>query len=62
VSPDGRLLAVGDVRGDIRFLDLATWRQMGAVAQVGNGVAPGAMSFSPDGRTLMVITIFPNGS
>ena len=35
---------------------------MGAVAQVGNGVAPGAMSFSPDGRTLMVITIFPNGS
>ena len=62
VSPDGQLLAVGDVPGDVRFLDLATWRQSGAVAQVGTGVAPGAMSFSPDGRTLMVVTIYPVGA
>ncbi|HEY6526617.1 MAG TPA: protein kinase, partial [Solirubrobacteraceae bacterium] len=62
VSPDGRLLAVGDVTGDVRFIDLRTWKQTGAVTPVGTGVAPLAMSFSPDGHTLLVVTIFPVGS
>jgi WD40 repeat protein len=62
VSPDGRLLAVSDQSGNVRFLDLTTWKQTGAAARVGTGVAPLAMSFSPDGRTLMVITTFPIGS
>ena len=62
VSPDGRLLAVADQTGGVRFFDLTTWKQMGDMAQVGTGVAPAAMSFSPDGRTLMVVTIFPVGS
>ncbi|MGZ4191194.1 MAG: nSTAND1 domain-containing NTPase [Solirubrobacteraceae bacterium] len=61
VSPDGRSLAVANVEGDVRFTDLATWRQTGT-AHLGNPVAPRAMSFSPDGRTLMVLTVFPNGS
>ena len=62
VSPDGRLLAVAGGTGDVRFINLATWRPTGAVAHVGNTVAPGAMSFSPDGRTLLVVTVFPVGS
>jgi WD40 repeat protein len=62
VSPDGRLLAIGDVTGSVRFLNIATWKQIGSVAHVGTGVAPRALSFSPDGRTLMVVAIFPIGS
>jgi WD40 repeat protein len=57
VSHDGRLLAVADSAGEVRFIDLATWRGFGAAVRLGTPVAPRAMSFSPDGRTLMVVTV-----
>ena len=57
VSPDGRLLAVADSAGIVRFIDLATWQRTGADVDLGSPVAPRAMSFSPDGRTLMAVTV-----
>ncbi|MFL5861900.1 MAG: WD40 repeat domain-containing protein, partial [Solirubrobacteraceae bacterium] len=57
VSPDDRLLAVAASTGVIRFIHLSTWTQSGADVRLGDPVAPRAISFSPDGRTLMVITV-----
>ena len=57
VSPDGRLLAVGDAAKVVRFIGVGTWRQQGAAVRLSNQVAPYAMSFSPDGRTLLVLTV-----
>jgi WD40 repeat protein/class 3 adenylate cyclase/tRNA A-37 threonylcarbamoyl transferase component Bud32 len=57
VSPDGRLLAVGDSSGTVRFIDLATWTPRGAAVRLDGPVAERALSFSPDGRTLMALTI-----
>ena len=57
MSHDGRLLAVADSAGAVRFIDLATWKRFGAAVRLGSPVAPRAMSFSPDGRTLMVVTV-----
>ncbi|MBV9000186.1 MAG: PQQ-binding-like beta-propeller repeat protein [Solirubrobacterales bacterium] len=63
VSPDGRLLAVADLAGIVRFVDLATWRRTGADVRLGAPVAPrGGMSFSPDSRTLMVVAAAPDRS
>ena len=55
VSPDGRLLALADTTGAVRFIDTSTWRPTGSAVQLPNTVAPRAISFSPDSRTLMVI-------
>ena len=57
VSPDGRLLAVGDAAKVVRFIGVGTWRQQGAAVRLSNQVAPYAMSFSPNGRTLLVLTV-----
>jgi WD40 repeat protein/class 3 adenylate cyclase len=57
VSPDGRLLAVGDESGTVRFIDLATWKPSGPVVRLEDPVGERALSFSPDGRTLMAIGI-----
>jgi WD40 repeat protein/class 3 adenylate cyclase len=57
VSPDGRLLAVGDLSGTIRFIDLRAWRPTGRVVHLADPVAERALSFSPDGRTLMAVAI-----
>ncbi len=57
VSPDGRLLAVADESGLVRFINLGTWTRVGRDATLGGPVAPRAMSFSPDGHTLMVVTV-----
>jgi WD40 repeat protein len=57
VSPDGRLLAVGDSSGTVRFIDLASWRPRGAVVRLHEPVGERALSFSPDGHTLMVLAI-----
>ena len=57
VSPDGRLLAVGDLAGTVRFIDLRTWRPSGPVVRLADPVAERALSFSPDGRTLMAVAI-----
>jgi WD40 repeat protein/class 3 adenylate cyclase/tRNA A-37 threonylcarbamoyl transferase component Bud32 len=59
MSPDGRLLVVADTSGGIRFIDTAGWQARGAAVRLGRPVAPRAMSFSPDGRTLMVVTVQP---
>ncbi len=59
VSPDGKLLAVADVTGAVRFVDLASWHVRGATVQLADPVAPGAMKFSPNGRTLLVLTVAP---
>jgi WD40 repeat protein len=59
VSPDGRLLALADITGAVRFIDTAAWRPVGPVVRLPETVAPRAMSFSPDGRTLVVITESP---
>ena len=57
VSPDGRLLAIGDASGTVRFIDLASWKPRGAAVRLDNPVAERALSFSPNGRTLMTVTI-----
>ena len=57
VSPDGHLLAVGDLSGTVRFIDLRTWKPSGPVVRLADPVAERALSFSPDGRTLMAVAI-----
>ena len=56
VSHDGTLLVVADSAGEVRFIDLARWR-FGTAVRLGRPVAPRAMSFSRDDRTLMVVTV-----
>jgi WD40 repeat protein len=56
-SPDGRLLALGDASGTIRFIDLAAWSTSGAVVRVDAPIGRGALSFSRDGQTLMALAV-----
>jgi WD40 repeat protein len=49
-SPDGRLLALGAVDGNVRFIDTVTGRVQAIL--VGHVDAVVALDFSPDGRTL----------
>ena len=55
-SPDGPLLASGDVDGVVRFTDLRTWKPNGADVKLPQPVSAQAMRFAPDGRTLAVGT------
>ena len=55
-GPRGRLLAVGDDDGTIRFLDPRTWETTGGTVRVSGTVTLQGMTFSPDGRTLAVAT------
>jgi WD40 repeat protein/class 3 adenylate cyclase len=57
VSPDGRLLAVADAAGAVRFIDLASWKPRGAEVRLRSPVAERAMSFSPDSRRLVVLSV-----
>jgi WD40 repeat protein len=57
VSPDGRLLVVGDDSGTVRFIDLASWRPRGAVVRLDEPIGLRDLSFSPDGRTVMAVAI-----
>ncbi len=57
VSSDGRLLAVGDSSGTVRFIDLASWKPSGPAVRLADPVGERALSFSPDGRTLMTVAI-----
>jgi WD40 repeat protein/class 3 adenylate cyclase len=59
-SPDGRLLAVGDGEGEVRFIDLRTWQPEGEPVRFDNQVSGQAMAFSPDGGTLAVATAGAN--
>ncbi len=56
VSPDGRLLAVGDTAGVVRFVDLHTWKPTGESVRLGGPVSQNAMAFAPDGERLAVGT------
>ena len=62
ISPDGSTLAVVDSAGELRFVALAGWRPLGAPVQIGAPVAPRAMSFAPDGASLVVLTAEGNES
>jgi WD40 repeat protein/class 3 adenylate cyclase len=62
ISPDGQLLATGDTTGAVRFEDLRTWKPSGATIQLPAPVPPGAVRFSPDGRTLAVAAAQGNRS
>jgi class 3 adenylate cyclase/WD40 repeat protein/tRNA A-37 threonylcarbamoyl transferase component Bud32 len=55
-SPDDRLLATGDRAGVIRFTGLRTWKPAGAPARLSAQIAVPGLRFSPDGRTLAVVT------
>ena len=50
-SPDGRLLAGGQLDGDVLVWATDGWRQVGQPLALGRGQALG-LAFSPDGRTL----------
>ncbi len=56
VSPDGRLLAVGDAGGGVSVFDAASREQIGQYRlgdEPGDGLVQ-TLTFSPDGRTLAV--------
>jgi WD40 repeat protein len=55
VSPDGRLLVVGDASGTVRFIDTTNWRTQGAIVRLDEAIMQRALSFSPDGRTVMAV-------
>ncbi len=55
VSPDGRLLVVGDATGTVKFINLASWRTQGAVVRLHAPIGQRDLSFSPDGRTVMAV-------
>jgi WD40 repeat protein/DNA-binding SARP family transcriptional activator len=50
-SPDGRLLATGQVDGTAQVWATDAWRQVGPPLDVGRGLVLG-VTFSPDGQTL----------
>jgi WD40 repeat protein/class 3 adenylate cyclase len=56
VSPDGRLLAIGDAAGGVTVFDASSRRRLGRYQlgdRPGNGLVQ-TVQFSPDGRTLAV--------
>ena len=57
VSPDGRLLVVGDASGTVRFINLAAWRAQGAVVRLDEPIGQRDLSFSPDGHTVMAVAV-----
>jgi WD40 repeat protein/class 3 adenylate cyclase len=57
VSPNGRLLVVGDESRAVRFINLATWRTQGAVVRLDQPIGPRDLAFSPDGRTVIAVAI-----
>jgi WD40 repeat protein len=59
VSPDDRLLAVGDDAGVVRFEDIKRWRLSERTVRLSGVVARGAMTFAAGGRTLFVISTEP---
>ena len=59
VSPDDRLLAVGDDAGVVHFEDIRRWRPTGSAVRLAGAIARDAMAFSAGGRTLFVISNEP---
>jgi hypothetical protein len=50
-APDGKLLASGDLSGEVRFWDTKTWKEVGRLAAHKDSID--SLSFSPDGKRLM---------
>jgi eukaryotic-like serine/threonine-protein kinase len=50
-SPDSRLLAVGELGGLVRVLEVGSWKEVHRFAAHREGIS--ALSFSPDGRFLL---------
>ncbi len=73
-SPDGRLLAVGRMYGQVQIYDTASWRltrTIDAFSDVHPSGPPSAatLGFSPDGKSIVVggnaggsVWLFPNGN
>ena len=60
VDPSAPIIAYGSDGGTVGLIDTKSWASVGAVA-LGQPVAPrAAMAFSPDGRTLLAITVGPD--
>ena len=57
VSPNGRLLVVGDESGYVRFINLATWRRQGTVVRLDEPIGERDLAYSPDGHTVMAVAI-----
>jgi WD40 repeat protein/class 3 adenylate cyclase len=54
ISPDGKLMAMGDSAGAVRFENLGDWTQSGPAIQLPGPVPPIGLVFSPDGKTVAV--------
>ncbi|MFO0845903.1 MAG: WD40 repeat domain-containing protein [Gemmataceae bacterium] len=52
ISPDGRFVAVGSLRGEVECFQLATGNPVGSPRKIGAAVV--SMKYSPDGKTLLV--------
>ncbi|MGN6170855.1 MAG: TIR domain-containing protein, partial [Solirubrobacteraceae bacterium] len=57
VDPHGRLLAMGDSAGVVRFEDMSRWTASGPSVALRGSIPNEAMAFSPNGDTLAVITV-----
>ncbi len=57
VDLHGRLLAMGDSSGVVRFEDMARWTASGRPLALGGSIPNEAMAFSPSGDTLAVLTV-----
>ncbi len=57
VDPSGRLLAMGDSAGVVRFEDMSRWTASGRPLALGGSIPNEAMAFSPSGDTLAVLTV-----
>jgi len=58
VSPDGRVLAIGDEGGTVALLDPATRRPLSEPYRMRGGLVQ-TLTFSPDGETLAVTGLYP---
>ena len=56
VDSTGKLLAMGDSAGVVRFEDMSRWRPGGTPVTLRGSIPQEAMAFSPSGRTLAVLT------
>lgn len=52
LSPDGRILAIGNTSGMVALLDTSTWRRMRPLGVAVSSSAIAGLAFSLDGRTL----------
>ncbi len=55
-DPRGQLLATGDSAGVVRFEDMSRWKPSGSPLALTGAIAEEAMTFSPGGDTLAVLT------